>query len=228
MYGAERHLVKKITIRESEAPDAKVICVRETREKETELILGEFTAWSPEHPHLYGISIEAGENRVESYFGMRKFTLEQDEKGVSRLFLNGKPYFQNGILDQGYWPESLDPTRQIDHASGWYDQGAGDIKSLHNYFRPLKVKPERRAFTFSEYGGYTYPVPGHLYSDKSFGYRSYQNQAQYQAAMDALAEKIRRLEKERLAAAVYTQLSDVEEETNGILTYDRRECKWKR
>lgn len=53
---------------------------------------------------------------------------------------------------------ALDPTRQIDHASGWYDQGAGDIKSLHNYFRPLKVKPEERAFAFSEYGGYTYPV----------------------------------------------------------------------
>ena len=62
---------------------------------------------------------------------------------------------------------ALDPTRQIDHASGWYDQGAGDIKSLHNYFRPLKVKPEERAFAFSEYGGYTYPVQEHLLLRKS-------------------------------------------------------------
>ena len=54
-------------------PDAKVICVRETRENEAELILGNFAGWSPEHPHLYGGSIEAGEDRIESYFGMRKF-----------------------------------------------------------------------------------------------------------------------------------------------------------
>ena len=121
---------------------------------------------------------------------------------------------------------ALDPTRQIDHASGWYDQGAGDIKSLHNYFRPLKVKPEERAFAFSEYGGYTYPVQEHLYSEKSFGYRTYQNPAQYQKAMDALAEKIRELTEQGLAAAVYTQLTDVEEESNGILTYDRKVCKW--
>lgn len=121
---------------------------------------------------------------------------------------------------------ALDPTRQIDHASGWYDQGAGDIKSLHNYFRPLKVKPEERAFAFSEYGGYTYPVQEHLYSEKSFGYRTYQNQAQYQKAMDALAEKIRELTEQGLAAAVYTQLTDVEEESNGILTYDRKVRKW--
>ena len=101
-----------------------------------------------------------------------------------------------------------------------------DIKSLHNYFRPLKVKPEERAFAFSEYGGYTYPVQEHLYSEKSFGYRTYQNQTQYQKAMNALAEKIRELTEQGLAAAVYTQLTDVEEESNGILTYDRKVCKW--
>lgn len=363
LNGPDTGLTKKITVRESEAPDAKVICIRETRENEAELILGNFAGWSPEHPHLYGVSIEAGEDRVESYFGMRKFGIGKDEKGITRLFLNGKPYFQNGVLDQGYWPESLytppsdeamvydiktakrlgfnmirkhlkvecarwyshcdhigmlvwqdmingggrsvqtfllylptvlpfvttefrdncyplfsrtsktgrewwkrecretvhqlynapcvslwvlfnegwgqfdaremtemvralDPTRQIDHASGWYDQGAGDIKSLHNYFRPLKVKPEERAFAFSEYGGYTYPVQEHLYSEKSFGYRTYQNQTQYQKAMNALAEKIRELTEQGLAAAVYTQLTDVEEESNGILTYDRKVCKW--
>lgn len=69
-------------MRESEAPDAKVICVRE-RENEAELILGNFAGWSPEHPHLYGVSIEAGEDRIESYFGMRKFGIEKDEKGIT-------------------------------------------------------------------------------------------------------------------------------------------------
>ncbi len=68
----------------------------ETRENEAELILGNFAGWSPEHPHLYGVSIEAGEDRIESYFGMRKFGIGKDEKGITRLLLNGKPYFQNG------------------------------------------------------------------------------------------------------------------------------------
>ena len=107
LNGPDAGLTKKITVRESEAPDAKVICVRETRENEAELILGNFAGWSPEHPHLYGVSIEAGEDRIESYFGMRKFGIGKDEKGITRLLLNGKPYFQNGVLDQGYWPESL-------------------------------------------------------------------------------------------------------------------------
>ena len=107
LNGPDAGLTKKITVRESEAPDAKVICVWETRENEAELILGNFAGWSPEHPHLYGVSIEAGEDRIESYFGMRKFGVEQDEAGTPRLFLNGKPYFHTGVLDQGYWPDGL-------------------------------------------------------------------------------------------------------------------------
>lgn len=330
---------------------------------DTDVPLPDFKSWSPESPFLYQVEFEACGEVIRSYFGMRKFSVGRDLDGLPRLFLNNKPYFHNGLLDQGYYPDgfltppanaamaydvthvkrcgfnmlrkhikmepllwyhycdvqgilvwqdmingggrsiqtfllylptvlpfvttefrdncyplfsrtsktgrewwkrecretvhqlynapcvslwvlfnegwgqfdaremtemvrALDPTRQIDHASGWYDQGAGDIKSLHNYFRPLKVKPEERAFAFSEYGGYTYPVQEHLYSEKSFGYRTYQNQAQYQKAMDALAEKIRELTEQGLAAAVYTQLTDVEEESNGILTYDRKVCKW--
>lgn len=63
--------------------------------------------WTPEHPFLYDIRIVYGEDMVESYFGMRLFTVEPDSKGVPRLCLNHLPYFQKGILDQGYYPESL-------------------------------------------------------------------------------------------------------------------------
>ena len=63
--------------------------------------------WSPEHPELYDLRIEAGEDVVESYFAMRSFGVGTDETGKARLLLNGEPYFFNGILDQGYWPESL-------------------------------------------------------------------------------------------------------------------------
>ena len=68
----------------------------------------DFTLWSPEEPKLYGLVIETESgDRVTSYFGVRSFGLGKDEKGIPRLLLNGKPYFLNGVLDQGYWPEGL-------------------------------------------------------------------------------------------------------------------------
>ena len=116
----------------------------------------------------------------------------------------------------------------MDHASGWFDQGGGDVKSVHNYFRPLRVRTEQRPFILSEYGGYSCPVDGHLYSTKSFGYHTYKDTAEFTAAWQALQKKIQELQDKGLAGAVYTQLSDVEEETNGLYTYDRKVCKVER
>ena len=66
----------------------------------------ELRLWSPEEPFLYDAAITlAGGDKVESYFGMRAFGIGKDEKGLPRLLLNGKPYFQNGLLDQGYWSD---------------------------------------------------------------------------------------------------------------------------
>ena len=66
----------------------------------------ELRLWSPEEPFLYDVAITlAGSDKVESYFGMRAFGIGKDEKGLPRLLLNGKPYFQNGLLDQGYWSD---------------------------------------------------------------------------------------------------------------------------
>ena len=66
-----------------------------------------FRPWSPEHPTLYPFSVTLGDDTVYSYFAMRKCSVETDKDGVRRLFLNGKPYFHNGLLDQGYWPDGL-------------------------------------------------------------------------------------------------------------------------
>ena len=121
-----------------------------------------------------------------------------------------------------------DPGRLVDHASGWFDQGGGDVKSVHNYFRPLRVRTEQRPFILSEYGGYSCPVDGHLYSTNSFGYHTYKDTAEFTAAWQALQKKIQELQDKGLAGAVYTQLSDVEEETNGLYTYDRKVCKVER
>ena len=68
----------------------------------------DFELWSPENPKLYDFEIEAESgDKVYSYFGVRSFGIGKDEQGITRLLLNGKPYFLNGLLDQGYWPEGL-------------------------------------------------------------------------------------------------------------------------
>ena len=314
--------------------------------------------WSPEDPELYDLRIEAGEDVIESYFAMRSFGVGNDEKGKARLLLNGKPYFFNGILDQGYWPESLmtppsdealvydieqmkkygfnmlrkhvkiesarfyyhcdrigmvvwqdmingggpvqslletylptiipaagrhlrdnhyklfvredekarrrferdivrmvkqlynypciglwvpfnegwgqfdalrieeivrkaDSTRPIDHASGWFDQGGGDVRSVHNYFRPLKVEKDERAFVISEYGGINCQIPDHSMSSEVYGYHQTTTEEFPKAFAQAMGQ-IRALVDDGLCAAVYTQVSDIEEETNGLLTYDRK------
>lgn len=323
-------------------------------------------SWSPENPFLYDLTVTVGKDQVESYFAMRCFTKEADEQGIPRLCLNHKPYFMNGVLDQGYWPDglmtapsdealiydietmkslgfnmlrkhcklepmrwyyhcdrlgmivwqdmlnggtdyhmwvvtylptilpklrikdkhyrlfsrrdkegreewcreceatvrqlyncpclgswvvfneawgqfdanagtelvkSLDNTRPIDQASGWYDQKGGDIYSVHNYFRKQKVERDKcgRAFVISEYGGYAWCVPGHSFSEGVFGYRNYTDQDSLDAGYRKLLDgEVFPLVEKGLSAAVYTQVSDIEEEVNGLMTYDRKVVKVKR
>lgn len=63
--------------------------------------------WSPEDPFLYHLEVTLNQDKVESYFAMRKVELKKDAPGFSRLFLNHMPYFLRGVLDQGYWPDGL-------------------------------------------------------------------------------------------------------------------------
>lgn len=322
-------------------------------------------SWTPETPWLYGLSIEIGKDHLAAYTAMRCFTVEKDENGYPRLCLNHKPYFMDGVLDQGYWPESLmtppadlamvsdilkmkemgfnmirkhckiepdrwyyhcdrlgmlvwqdmvnggtsynmmklcylptlfpalfasrkdqgerdfqrtgrmqkegrriwqqetretidrlynhpslaawvlfnegwgqfesaraceevkkqDGTRFVDHASGWYDQKQGDMRSVHNYFRKLKVEKGPRPFVISEYGGYAYKTEGHLWTDRLYGYGAYKSAERLQAAYYELKKQIFSLIDDGLCGAVYTQVSDIEEEVNGILTYDREVWK---
>lgn len=317
--------------------------------------------WSPEDPHLYDVRVVLGEDRVESYVGMRSFGVGTDARGFPRLLLNGEPHLPVGLLDQGFWPDGgytapsdealeydirlakrlgftmlrkhikveplrwyhhcdrlgmlvwqdavngggaynplvvsapaiaaptlddrkharfgrravagrerfeaelremvdhlrsvpsislwvpfnegwgqfdaariadelrmLDPTRPIDHASGWHDQKAGDLRSIHIYFRPVKVPrgDDPRVLALTEYGGYALPVPSHTWSDRSFGYKGHRTRDELVAALERLhAREIVPAVERGLGATVYTQLSDVEEEINGLVTYDRRFVK---
>ena len=119
----------------------------------------------------------------------------------------------------------LDPSRLIDSTSGWFDQGCGDFISVHNYFRKLEVnilKWENRAFLLSEYGGYACYIDGHSAVNRIFGYKRFSSIEDFKAAYKELMDSVKGLEKDGLSGAVFTQLTDVEEEVNGLMTYDRR------
>ena len=120
-----------------------------------------------------------------------------------------------------------DPTRPVDHASGWFDQRGGDFRSVHNYFRPLQVRLDgRRAFAISEYGGYSCAIPGHSSVDRVYGYQKFDTpEAASSAFWQLMQGHLLPLVAQGLSAAVYTQLSDVEEEVNGLVTYDRKVVK---
>ncbi|MBN9105960.1 MAG: hypothetical protein J0I14_13250 [Propionibacteriaceae bacterium] len=122
----------------------------------------------------------------------------------------------------------LDPSRPVDHASGWHDQGAGDLQSLHIYFRRVKPprKRDRRVLALTEYGGYSFAVEGHTWGTRAFGYKLLPTRELWQDAVVRLHdEQLVPAVEAGLGATVYTQLSDVEDEVNGLVTYDRRVVK---
>ena len=323
--------------------------------------LNDYKLWTPEDPQLYFINVHYGKDSFSTYFAMRHFGVEKDDKAIPRLSLNHKPLFMNGVLDQGYYPESLmtppsddamiydietikglgfnmirkhckvepmrwyfhcdrlgmivwqdivnggtkydmnmicniptvvrpfgntkdknrlflrftgrntakskevwhkecreimeqlrnvpslgqwclfnegwgqfdandclkfalkfDDTRPIDAASGWFHEGCGDVFSEHKYFEELKVKLGQRPYVISEYGGFSLKVGNHVTRDVVYGYKKYSHQKDLQDAYNELMAKIKSLEFEGLAGAVFTQATDIEDEVNGLITYDRK------
>ncbi len=337
-------------------------------EPECEIPVEDMRLWSPEDPFLYDLELTltngSGSDTVKSYFGMRKYSIGKDKKGLPRIMLNNEPYFMNGLLDQGYWPDGgltaptddamifdiekmkglgfnmlrkhiktephrwyyhcdrlgmivwqdmmsggkplnliyagafpninvhvrdnqykmfnrdkpewreqfkeelfemidslynftsiacwvpfnegwgqfdareigesvkkYDPTRVVDHASGWHDQGGPDFKSVHKYVFPVHLPTERRKagrpFVLSEFGGYSRTIEGHVWNfKKSFGYIKFSNEKTLTQGYQRLFNnQIIPLIEKGLSATVYTQVSDVEFEVNGIYTYDRKILK---
>ncbi len=329
-------------------------------DKWIEIPIESISLWNCETPYLYYFEVKLGDDRAISYFAMRKFSLETKvHEEFLRICLNGEVQFQNGVLDQGYWPESLytppsdaamifdiqemkktgfnmvrkhlkiepqrwyyhcdrlgivvwqdmvnggsyykhwfvtygatllswlripmrdvyprllsreakagrlefiremketirllgnhpsiaawvifnegwgqfqtedmtrivrrlDPNRLIDQASGWFDQGGGDFSSLHNYFFKLFIRPEReRASVLSEFGGYSYREPGHCAKEKLYGYGICKNKKDLEKRFLERWQGVRNLIPQGLSASIYTQWTDVEEEVNGVFTYDR-------
>lgn len=311
--------------------------------------------WTPEEPWLHEVELEIRRgdqvvDRAWTYVGLRSIEMRKDEHGTPRLFLNGKPVFQYGPLDQGWWPDGLytaptdaalrfdieatkrygmnmcrkhvkveparwyhhcdrlgllvwqdmpsgfkssrrdhaiaahakddapftdgehaqfkselkamldglqpapcivvwvpfnegwgqhrtnevlrwvkeyDPTRLVGGPSGWTDRGYGDLWDMHNYPGPgmFPVRPDRVS-VLGEFGGLGWPVKGSLWKEqRNWGYRTFDNKMDLQRGYERLVDQLPPLIASGLAAAVYTQTTDVEIEVNGLMTYDRKMFK---
>ena len=123
------------------------------------------------------------------------------------------------------WFRILDDTRFIDSTSGWFRRKKTDVDSRHVYFKEVKLRGDGvKPLVLSEFGGKTYKAEGHIFNpEKSYGYGGCET-------LDALNEAVAGLYRNEiipciergLCASIYTQVSDVEDEINGLLTYDRR------
>ncbi|MBQ2676737.1 MAG: glycoside hydrolase family 2 [Clostridia bacterium] len=118
----------------------------------------------------------------------------------------------------------LDSSRFIDSASGWFMGGDTDVYSRHIYFKKVKLSKNKKPMVLSEFGGYSYKPEGHVFNtDQTYGYGKYNDRKEFVKALRELySEQVVPLVEKGLCAAVYTQVSDVEDETNGLISFDRR------
>ncbi|MBQ6788673.1 MAG: glycoside hydrolase family 2 [Clostridia bacterium] len=171
-------------------------------------------------------------------------TRERKEKfiwtavGIQSMLYNNPSVCYYTIFNEGWGQfgevmcygllRKLDPTRVYDTASGWFKTLETDVESDHVYFRPVRLKPVRgRPMVLSEFGGYSCKIDGHSFNlKKNYGYRFFKSTDELEGGLVCLYENeiLPHIEK-GLSAAVLTQVSDVEDETNGLLTYDRRVLK---
>jgi beta-galactosidase/beta-glucuronidase len=131
---------------------------------------------------------------------------------------------QYDVLRLTKWVKSLDGSRLVNSTSGWHDQSVGDVVDAHSYPGPVCPKQEAdRAAVLGEFGGLGLRVAGHCWlTTNTWSYRSTSNSEELTQKYLDLWRKVWQLKSDSgLCAAVYTQLTDVETECNGLLTYDR-------
>ena len=191
---------------------------------------GRFDDTTPNHHEALSAGEEGYRKEwTETCQGMVKLLDGYPSIGLWTLFNEGWGQFDARAATEAV--RALDATRPIDATSGWYDQGCGDFLSIHNYFRPLRAgwhgkQRGNRAAIISEFGGLAQMTPGHTSLDHSYGYGDFATVEDWRAAVKKLLAEVESLADEGLAGYVYTQVSDVEEEVNGLLTYDRKVNKF--
>ncbi len=119
-----------------------------------------------------------------------------------------------------------DKTRIVDSTSGWHDRGTTDVVSKHIYFAPIKVEKAQKPWCLTEFGGLGLKVKNHTFNDRMFGYKLFKDEKSLALAYEKLFNKsiIAQIDK-GLSASIYTQVTDVEDELNGLMTYDRKVLK---
>ena len=170
------------------------------------------------------------ENRIREIF--RKQTKATIEHVYNHPCIIAYTVFNEGWgqfkSDQMYdFVKALDHTRLVDSTSGWFAQGKNDFDSEHIYFKTIELDVKERPMFVSECGGYSYCVDGHYYSKYNvYGYGGSENE---EALTDMIIDMYQGMIIPGIAkgacGCVYTQLSDVEDEINGLYTYDRKVCK---
>ena len=120
-----------------------------------------------------------------------------------------------------------DPSRLYDATSGWFHQKKSDFDSLHVYFRTKKLRGKNRPLLLSECGGFARPIKGHMFNENAkYGYGSADTEDALTAKIEDMWNKmIFPAIPEGLCGVIYTQVSDIEDEINGLYTYDRQICK---
>ena len=138
------------------------------------------------------------------------------------LFNEGWGQYDTARLSD--WLKSYDPSRLVNSASGWNDVGVGDVRDIHSYPGPNAPQQyEDRASVLGEFGGLGLAIAGLTWqSENNWGYQQYGDGVSLLEAYNKLIRRLRYLSvEEGLAAAVYTQTTDVEIEVNGMMSYDR-------
>lgn len=164
----------------------------------------------------------------------RRDHFEKTAKGTIDLLYNHPSVCYYTIFNEGWGQydadkiytmlKNLDNTRVWDATSGWFNKKLSDVTSEHVYFKPIKLKANpNRPLVLSEFGGYSYKIPEHSFNlKKTYGYRFFTDSDKFVESMKKLyLQEVASAIKQGLCATVLTQLSDVEDETNGLITYDR-------
>ena len=141
------------------------------------------------------------------------------------IFNEGWGQFESDYMYD--YVKNLDSTRLADSTSGWFAQEKNDFDSEHIYFKAIPIEPKERPMFMSECGGYSMAVEGHYYSKyNTYGYGGSDDSAKLTEDILSLYDvMILPVASKGMCGCIYTQLSDVEDEINGLYTYDRKVCK---
>ncbi len=170
----------------------------------------------------FGRKYERGRVRFREELGEIAHTLSNSPCIIAwTLFNEGWGQFDTQKLTDALY--ELDPTRPVDSASGWHDQGCGDFCSRHIYFKKLKLSADSRIPAITECGGYGLDLEE---SPGAYSYKKVKTGEELDQLLDKLYRKeLMPLKSQGLCCCIYTQLTDVEQERNGLLTADRNRLK---